>query len=68
MRRRGFSEFPDPGSSVPSNVAGIRVVTDMHGVILAFPFTLDMWSAAFARAEAACKFGIALPEEGGIAP
>jgi hypothetical protein len=64
MRRRGISEFPDPGSSVPSNMAGIRVVTDMHGVILAFPFTLDMWSAAFAQAEAACNFGMPLPERG----
>ena len=45
-------------------MAGIRVVTDMHGVILAFPFTLDMWSAAFAQAEAACNFGMVLPERG----
>ena len=64
MRRHGISEFPDPSSSVPSNMAGIRVVTDMHGVILAFPFTLDMWSAAFAQAEAACNFGMQLPERG----
>ena len=64
MRRHGISEFPDPGSSVPSNMAGIRVVTDMHGVILAFPFTLDMWSAAFAQAEAVCNFGMPLPERG----
>ena len=64
MRRHGISEFPDPSSSVPSNMAGIRVVTDMHGVILAFPFTLDMWSAAFAQAEAACNFGMPLPERG----
>ena len=54
---------PGPELLVPV-AAGIRVVTDMHGVILAFPFTLDMWSAAFARAEAACNFGMVLPERG----
>ena len=64
MRRRGISDFPDPGSSVPSNMAGIRVVTKVHGVILAFPFTLDLWSAAFAQAEAACNFGMPLPVRG----
>jgi hypothetical protein len=64
MRRHGISEFPEPSSSVPSNMAGIRVVTDMGGVILAFPFSLDLWSAAFAQAEAACNFGMPLPERG----
>ena len=64
MRRHGISEFPDPSSVLPSNNSGIRVVTDMHGVILAFPFTLDMWSAAFAQAEAVCHFGMVLPERG----
>jgi hypothetical protein len=64
MRRHGISEFPEPSSSVPSDMAGIRVVTDMGGVILAFPFSLDLWSAAFAQAEAACNFGMPLPERG----
>jgi hypothetical protein len=64
MRRHGISEFPDPGSSIPSNKTGIRVITDMHGVILAFPFSLDLWSAAFAQAEAACNFAMQLPERG----
>ena len=64
MRRHGISEFPDPSPPFPSNAASIRVVTDMHGVVLAFPFTLDMWSAAFAEAEAACNFGMVLPERG----
>ena len=64
MRRHGVSGFPDPSSMLPSNNSGVRVVTDMQGVILAFPFTLDMWSAAFARAEAACNFGMVLPERG----
>jgi hypothetical protein len=64
MRRHGISEFPGPGSSVPSNKAGIRVITDMHGVILAFPFSLDLWSSAFAQAEAACNFGMQLPQRG----
>ncbi len=64
MRRHGISEFPEPSSSVPSNKAGIRVITDMGGVILAFPFSLDLWSAAFAQAEAACNFGMQLPERG----
>ena len=45
-------------------MAGIRVVTDMHGVTLAFPFPLHMWSAAFVQAQAACIFGMPLPERG----
>ena len=64
MRRHGIPKFPDPGSSIPFNKAGIRVITDMHGVILAFPFSLDLWSAAFAQAEAACNFGMLLPQRG----
>jgi len=62
MRRHGIPEFPDPGSSIPSHKAGIRVITDMHGVILALPFSLDLWSAAFAQAEVACNFAMQLPE------
>ena len=68
MRRHGISEFPDPASSVPSNKADIRVITKMQGVILAFPFTLDMWSTAFSAGGGRVQFGMALPEEGGIAP
>jgi hypothetical protein len=30
MRRHRISEFPDPSSSVPSNMAGVRLVTDMQ--------------------------------------
>jgi hypothetical protein len=64
MRRHGISEFPDPGSSIPSNKSGIRVITDMHGVILEFPFSLDLWSAAFARAQVACNFAMVPVERG----
>jgi hypothetical protein len=64
MRSHGISEFPDPSSSLPSNATGIRMVTDMHGVILAFPFTLDIWSASFAKAQVSCHFEMVLPQRG----
>ena len=60
MRRQGISNFPDPRTSVPSNpraaVGGSGVISDIDGVILVFPGTIDEQSLAFMRAAAACAF------------
>jgi hypothetical protein len=56
MRRHGISEFPDPVTSVPSDLAGIGMVSDRDGAILVFPRTLDMQSPMFTQAAAACGF------------
>jgi hypothetical protein len=63
MRRHGIYDFPDPGSRIPSNLPARSVITIMGGVVLAFPPTLalEMRSAAFAQAEAACNLGIRPP-------
>lgn len=54
MREHGISQFPDPRTSVPSNVAGIDDITDFDGVILLFPATLNLQAPAYKRALAAC--------------
>jgi hypothetical protein len=56
MRAHGVSEFPDPRTSVPSNLAGITEISNIDGVILAFPATIDQQSPAFTQAAAACAF------------
>ena len=60
MRRHGISDFPDPRTSVPSNPfpAGSPggVISDIDGVILVFPATIDTRSPLFTRAAAACGF------------
>jgi hypothetical protein len=57
MRRHGISDFPEPRTSVPSDLAGfVGVISDIDGVILVFPSTIDEQSPAFVRAAAACKF------------
>jgi len=60
MRRHGIYNFPDPRTSVPSNpraaVGGNGVISDIDGVILVFPGTIDEQSPAFTRAAAVCKF------------
>jgi hypothetical protein len=58
MRREGIYDFPDPRTSVPSNPfgSGTGVISDIEGVILIFPGTIDQRSAAFTRAAAACAF------------
>lgn len=58
MRRHGILGFPDPTTSVPSDLTGIGEVSDRDGVILVFPRSLDTQSAAFARAAAACGFQV----------
>jgi hypothetical protein len=60
MRRRGIPDFPDPKTSVPSNPfpggSPGGVISDIQGVILVFPSTIDMQSPLFTRAAAACGF------------
>jgi hypothetical protein len=56
MRRHGISGFPDPKTIVPSLPPGGGVISDIDGVILVFPATIDTQSPAFARAAAACRF------------
>jgi len=58
MRKNGIYDFPDPRTSVPPNPfsSGIAVVSDIEGVILLFPRTIDQQSPAFTRAAAACAF------------
>ncbi|MGA9876974.1 MAG: HAMP domain-containing sensor histidine kinase [Solirubrobacteraceae bacterium] len=56
MRSHGVSGFPHPATSVPSNLAGIGVVSDRDGVILAFPSTINQQSSAFVKANTACGF------------
>ena len=60
MRRNGVYDFPDPRTSVPSNPFGSGrrggVISDIEGVILIFPSTIDQQSPAFTRAAAVCAF------------
>jgi hypothetical protein len=59
MRRQGVYNFPDPRTSVPSNPfgsGGTGIISDIEGVILVFPSTIDEQSPAFTRAAAACAF------------
>jgi hypothetical protein len=57
MRRHGIYDFPDPRTSVPSHLSpGPGVISDIDGVILVFPGTIDEQSRAFTRAAAACAF------------
>ena len=54
MRQHGIPQFPDPRTSVPSNVAGIDEITDFDGVILLFPATFNLQAPAYKQALAAC--------------
>ena len=58
MRQHGVYDFPDPRTSVPSNPfgSGIGVISDIEGVILIFPSTIDQQSLVFTQAAAACAF------------
>jgi hypothetical protein len=56
MREHGITDFPDPRTSVPSDLADIGEVSDRDGVILVFPRTLDTQSPAFTQAAATCGF------------
>jgi hypothetical protein len=60
MRRHGIPDFPDPRTSVPSNpraaLGGSGVISDIEGVILVFPGTINQQSTAFTHAAAVCAF------------
>jgi hypothetical protein len=60
MRRHGVPEFPDPRTTVPSNpraaLGGSGVISDIEGVILVFPSTIDQQSPAFTHAATVCAF------------
>jgi hypothetical protein len=58
MRRHGITDFPDPRTSVPPHaLAGVDgVISDIDGVVLVFPSTIDTQSPAFSQAAAACGF------------
>jgi hypothetical protein len=59
MREHGVYDFPDPRTSVPPNPfgsGGTGVISDIEGVILIFPSTIDQQSPVFTRAAAACAF------------
>jgi len=59
MRKNGVYDFPDPRTSVPPNPfgsGGAGVISDIEGVILVFPSTINQQSPAFTRAAAACAF------------
>lgn len=56
MRRHGISKFPDPRSSLPTSRAGIALISDIDGVILVFPSSIDTSSPAFVHAADACGF------------
>jgi hypothetical protein len=56
MRRHGVPQFPDPRTSIPSNLSasGVGVVTDFDGVILLFPSTMNLQAPAYRQALTAC--------------
>ncbi len=58
MRKHGVSQFPDPRASAPPNPlgSGISEMSDIEGVIVLFPSTIDQQSPVFTRAAAACAF------------
>jgi signal transduction histidine kinase len=60
MRRHGVSGFPNPTTSVRSDLVGIGVVADREGAIFALSATV-MQSPALTQASAACGFTIAAP-------
>jgi hypothetical protein len=60
MRHHGIANFPDPRTTVPprppASVGGGGVISDIDGVILVFPGTIDEQSPLFTRAAAVCEF------------
>jgi hypothetical protein len=56
MRRHGVPDFPEPATTVPAMPAGGGVISDIEGVILLFPSSIDMQAPAFTSAAATCNF------------
>jgi hypothetical protein len=58
MRRHGVPNFPEPVTTVPFMPAGGGTISDIEGVILLFPSSIDMQSPAFTSAAATCSFSL----------
>jgi hypothetical protein len=58
MRQHGVHDFPDPRTSAPPNPfgSGIAEMSDIEGVILLFPSTINQQAPIFTRAAATCAF------------
>jgi len=54
MRDHGVSQFPDPRTSVPSNLDAYTEITDFDSAILLFPRTLNLHAPAYKQALAEC--------------
>jgi hypothetical protein len=56
MRQHRIRQFPDPRTSVPSdlNPAVYEEITDFDGAILLFPVTINLQSPAYKQALTAC--------------
>lgn len=60
MRGHGVPQFPDPRTSVPSNLkspsvlGAIREISDYDGAILLFPVSMDLQAPAYRHALTAC--------------
>jgi hypothetical protein len=61
MRQHGVTDFPDPerapkgGLSAVRVRSGVRGVSDYRGVLLAFPFAINMQSPGYKHAASACR-------------
>jgi signal transduction histidine kinase len=57
MRRQGISGFPNPTTSMPSNLRNVGgEVSDHDGALFVIPDTINEQSSAFTRAASACGF------------
>ena len=56
MRQHGVPQFPDPRTSMPSNLdpGEPGVITDFDGAILVFPATINLQAPAYKQALTAC--------------
>jgi hypothetical protein len=55
MRTHGFSDFPDPTTSPPSNPDAYSGVVGNGGYYLAIPKSINTNSPAFEQAAATCN-------------
>lgn len=54
MRDHGVPQFPDPRTSIPSDLGGIAEVTIFDQAILLFPDTFNLQAPAYRQALTAC--------------
>ena len=67
MRQHGVPQFPDPRTSMPSNLdpGESGEITDFDGAILLFPATINMQAPAYRQALTACGAPpLGLPTDG----